>query len=166
MTVSTDAILFYGYCWDEETRQPWSIGHEHDQDQDVENWEDRYARVRGVAAPMTLFPERTDEYGRVPKDYTSAEQAVVDEYLAYWDRKRELTGASNCEVSTHCSKESPMPYVCVKASRLHSSRGEMTEVRSLAVDPIWDLQLSEFCEVLGIRTEGRKPAWWLVSDWA
>jgi hypothetical protein len=32
--------------------------------------------------------------------------------------------------------------------------------------PIWDLQLSEFCEVLGIRTEGRKPAWWLVSDWA
>jgi hypothetical protein len=166
MTVSTDAILFYGYCWDEETHHPWTIGREDDRDQDDENWENRYARVRGVDAPKALFPERTDEHGRPPKDYTAAEQAIVDAYLAYWDRKRELTGMSSCEIFTHCSNAFPMPYVCVKASRLHSSRGEMTEVKSLAVDPIWDLQLAEFCEVLGIRTEGRNPAWWLVSNWA
>ena len=28
MTVSTDAILFYGYCWDVETSRPWTIGHD------------------------------------------------------------------------------------------------------------------------------------------
>lgn len=36
---------------------------------------------------------------------------------------------------------------------------------SLAVNPIWDLQLAEFCAALGIQTKGRKLAWWLVSNW-
>jgi hypothetical protein len=42
----------------------------------------------------------------------------------------------------------------------------MNEVPGLAVDPAWDGLLAEFCTTLGIRTDGLRAAWWLVSDWS
>lgn len=138
MGTSTDAILFYGYCWDEETDRPWTIGREDEDDHPDEDWMDRYARAKGL-----IVDDRTD-----------------------WSKMRELALASGCEVSTHCSHECPMPLVAVTASLIRSWRGHMNEVKSLAVDPAWDRLLAEFCEVLGIRTEGLRAAWWLVSDWS
>ncbi len=50
MGTSTDAILFYGYCWDEEARSPWEIGKDEPSDDD-EYWEDRYAQASGLNGP-------------------------------------------------------------------------------------------------------------------
>lgn len=139
MGMSTDAILFYGYCWDEEAEWPWRIGRDDDDDDDDDDdWTTRYSRAKGV-----IIDEGTD-----------------------WSKVRELAQASGCEVSTHCSRECPMPFVAVTASLIRSWRGDMREVKDLTVDPAWDKMLAEFCETLGVRTEGLRAAWWLVSNWA
>jgi hypothetical protein len=49
MGVSTDAILFYGYCWDDESSSPWASDDDDDIDDEErwELWEERYARLKG-----------------------------------------------------------------------------------------------------------------------
>lgn len=181
MGVSTDAILFYGYCWDDEdVRNPWEIGREDaDDDEDDEDdatededWEERYARTKGCLPPTTPFPERrvtpTHENGwdSTPKDYDAAEQAIIDQYEAYWDAKRKIVEAATCLVDRHCMASCPMAYVAVSESVTTSHRGFPHEITSLAVDPTWDAALAEFCAALGIKVDNKKPAWWLVSDWS
>jgi hypothetical protein len=40
--------LFFGFAWDAETRCPWNVGKDYDeQDDEDEDWEERYARVGG-----------------------------------------------------------------------------------------------------------------------
>lgn len=171
MGQSTDAILFYGYCWDEETARPWTIGKDDDED-DEECWEERYAKARGLERPSTPYPypERTvprtreNNYSDTPTDYSADELAAIELYRQFWDAKRKLAEQSACMVDTHCSADYPMPYVCIRASRLVSNRGDMTPVTSLAVDPTWREKLDTFCALLGIIPKG-EPGWFLVSDW-
>lgn len=180
MGESTDAILFYGYCWDDETDRPWEIGSENnspdDDDADEDDktdkdWKDRYARTKGCLPPSTAFPGRmvtpTRENGwsSTPKDYSAEEQSIIDQHTAYWAAKRELVDAAVCCIDTHCSGECPMPFVAMKASQTTSWRGHMMEITSLAVDPSWDAELAAFCATMGIKTDGKKVAWWLVSNW-
>jgi hypothetical protein len=91
MGQSTDAILFWGYCWEEETSKPWTIGVDEDDggsdEADDEGWEGRYALTKGVAPPP------------VPYD-TEANKA---QHAAYWAAKRDACADAGCLVDTHCS---------------------------------------------------------------
>lgn len=173
MGQSTNAILFYGYCWTEETSRPWEIGREDEEEIDEANkdWEGRYARTKGCLPPSTPFPDRTvtptreNGWNSTPKDHSATEQAIIDKHRAYWEAKRKLVEAAPCLVDTHCSESCPMPYVAVRASVTKSHRGHPHEITSLAVDPAWDAALAEFCASMGIKTYDLKAAWWLVSDW-
>jgi hypothetical protein len=174
MGQSTNAILFYGYCWTEETSRPWEIGVDTESDTDDDSdddWESRYALTKNCLPPSTPFPERTvtptreNGWSSTPKDYSTAEQAIIDQHRAYWSAKRTIVEAALCCVGTHCSGECPMPYVAVKASETICRRGHMKEITSLTVDPTWDEALIAFCAAMGIKTDGQKAAWWLVSDW-
>lgn len=139
-----------------ETSRPWTIGTDVENDDD-EDWEERFARSKGLARPAKPYPDVSDRS-------TSAE-AVRATYSVYWAAKWKLVEISGCEVGTHCSGDCPMPYVAIKASEILSHRGCMNEVTSLAVDSSWNTLLADFCAALGIKTEGMRPAWWLVSDW-
>ena len=58
MGVSTDAVLFYGYCWDDEAPSPWeddADGNE-DADENATDWETRYARLKGCLPPKHAVP--------------------------------------------------------------------------------------------------------------
>lgn len=83
------------------TNRPRTIGHESEDDHPDDNWEDRYTRVKGLI------------------DHDD------------WSKKRKLAQASGYEVSTHCSRECPMPFVAVTASLIRSWRGHMNEVKGL-----------------------------------
>lgn len=176
MGTSTDAILFYGYCWDDEdVRSPWKLGSDDDDaedDEDEDGWETRYARTKGCPPPSTPFPERTvtptreNGWDSTPKDYSAAEQAIIDQYSAYWDAKEKIADEAPCLVDAHCSASCPMPYVAVRASRTVSRRGHPSKITSLVVDPAWDEELTTFCAAMGIKIGKKKPAWWLVSDWS
>lgn len=170
MGQSTNAILFYGYCWDDETSRPWTIGKEYD-DEDEDGWDDRLARIRGLTEPARTYPTREvprtrdNGWDATPKDYSPEETSIIEEWRSYWAAKRAIAAASPVEVLTHCSGECPMPYVCVKEARIVSARGDMTEVFPLDVDPQWKWSLLEFCEEMGIDVSEKEPAWWLVSNW-
>jgi hypothetical protein len=173
MGQSTDAILFYGFCWTEETNAPWNIGKDYDDhdDKDDGDWEKRFARLKGLKDPDRPFPNREvprtreNGYDSTPKDYSAAEQAIIDEHRASWAAKRELVATSTVEVETHCSGECPMPLVAVKASKTKAWRGNPMEITSLDVKPEWDAELRGFCDLMGIDVKDQAPKWWLVSDW-
>lgn len=166
MGQSTDAILFYGYCWTEETARPWSIGRDDSGDGEDDGWEERYARALGTPAPTSAYPETRDRMGRQRTDLSPAEQSVVADYSAYWDRQRALVEASCCAVGTHCSGDCPMPYVFITTSEIRTWRGHMNEVKSLAVGSDWNDKLAAFCKTMGIDVAAMQPAWWLVSNWS
>jgi hypothetical protein len=138
MGVSTDAILFYGYVWDEETSAPWTIGKDGDgeySDEDDEDWEKRYARLNGVAT-----------------DYAS---------------RRQIVEECPVKVDTHCHSDAPMPFVCIKSSYICNSRGDMTRLNpeQFEVEEEWDDQLKKFCKLMGIPIPAEGPGWYMVSYW-
>src|SRR4051812_38542667 len=123
MGQSTDAILFYGYCWHEEGRLI-----EPDGDGDAPEWPEIVLHRRGVVNPWDACPEYTSRAGF--RDYTAwrkaadawveANRAAIDAWCAAQKAAREEFG---CMIDTHCSNECGMPYVCVTSSRQEASRG-------------------------------------------
>lgn len=149
MSTSTDAIIFYGYVWDEETSTPWTIGQDDEETTD-EDWEERYARLKaGLEKPDTG---------------NGFDQKVYSEYLA---KKREIVKDCPCKVDTHCSGEYPMPYVCISDSYVCNSRGDMTELKpeQFEVEENWNDELKKFCKLMGITMPAGGPKWYLVSYW-
>lgn len=167
MGQSTDAILFFGFVWDEETRYPWNIGRESDDEEnDDDDWEARYARLKGLPEPPPIPDKGIDpRTGQFIKNYTPEEQAIVDRRSAYWDEKRALIDKVNVEVDTHCCGDCPMPFVAHKASKTRAWRGNPMEVTSLEIKPEWEQELRAFCELMGINVKDQQPKWRLVSDW-
>lgn len=154
MSTSTDAILFYGYVWDEETSTPWTIGKD-DEDADSErdeeeDWEERYARLKGGLTK----PE-------MPGGYDSKL------YTEYLHKKGEIVKDSACEVGTHCHSDAPMPYVCIRSTYICNSRGDMTRLspEQFEVDEGWDVELKKFCKLMGIAPPAEGPGWYMVSYW-
>lgn len=175
MGQSTNAILFYGYAWEEEESKPWNIGKEFEgegYDDSDEDWEERYARLRGLAPPSRPFPPRevprTRENGfsSTPTDYTAEEQSIIDEYRAFWKAKGELVETEPCAVDSHCSGDCPMPYVAIKDSVTTAHRGSVEHITSLDVGPTWEADLRAFCERMGIDVGDQAPGWHLVSMWS
>lgn len=151
MSVSTDAILFYGYVWDEETSTPWTIGQDDEDGPDEEDdWEERYARVKAGL----LKPDTGAGY----------DQKTYSEYLS---KKSEIVKDCPCEVGTHCHSDAPMPYVCIKSTYICNSRGDMTRLspEQFEVDESWDAELKKFCKLMGISTPAEGPGWYMVSYW-
>lgn len=196
MGQSTNAILFYGYCWEEENSKIWTVaaprdeeeedgdddedyeedeededGYEDDddcEDEDEEDdWEKRYCALRGLSEPKEQYPDKgiDPKTGQYRKDYTPEEQRIVDSYSKYFDAKHKMINREPCKIDSHCSCDCPMPYVAIKKSETVSYRGSMNEIKSLDVNPEWDLQLKEFCRTMGIKVGNKKPKWWLVSMW-
>lgn len=174
MTVSTDAIIFYGYAWDEETDAPWTIGAdsdsnededlEADSDADDQGWEERYAIRMGAKPPELPYPEKGYDYQGT---YTPEEQAAIDAHKAFWDERRRLVDACPCKVDSHCSNDYKMPFVCIKDSYICNSRGDMTELTQdqFEIEPHWNDELKKFCKLMGITPPAGGPKWYLVSWW-
>jgi hypothetical protein len=156
MGQSTDGILFYGYCWDEEGVELWADGQKNE-DGDDEDAEERYARLVGVERPTDDYPEQ--------KDKSASAEAVRAAFSAYWDKKRDVCKTDEVEVDSHCSGDDPIPYVAVSASKVTASRGTPERIQSLDVGADWDAKLAAYCALMGITPPQDRPGWWLVSMW-
>lgn len=150
MSISTDAILFYGFLIDEDLSPPWYDPEDEDDEYDSESdegdgedptswayWKTLYVRGKGV-------------------DYDK-------EFSKAWD----ILEKAKCEIGVHCSDSCPMFYVTIKKSVIEARRGYPEEVDPNHVKKIkseWDKQLREFCAGLGIAPP-KKFGWFLVSYW-
>lgn len=152
MGVSTDAILFYGYCWDEE----WAgLLPSDEEGGDEAKWPKVILRRRGVANPWDSYPSEESRAAdrRAELDaWYAAKAAVKEEY--------------GCDIGRHCSGDCPMPFVSV-GKVYEARRGYPEEVASLEVGADWGERLERFMADLGIaRPDGQDaPRWWLVSYW-
>jgi hypothetical protein len=161
LSVSTDALLFYGYCWDDEGVEILPGGED--------DWRTVILRRRGEKNPWDDYPAKAVEAIRDYQARQAAEEAwvagrrsLID---AFYAKKRVLEEEYGCDVGTHCSGDYPMPYAFVTSSKVMASRGYPVEVKSLAVGPDWDARLNRFLEDLGVDKPQPGPRWWLASYW-
>ncbi len=158
MGVSTDAILFYGYCWDEE----------HDLFPDLDD-DDRWSNVilarRGVKSPWLDLPRfdlPTGERNKKVDQWVMEHRKEIDEFHRQEKAIKEEFGV---EVGYHCSAEYPFPYVYVKAIEARRGYPEKVDPSELSALPGWDEKLDRFLAEFNIEKPNEKPRWWLVSYW-
>lgn len=173
MGQSTDAIFFYGYCWNEEA-ELW------DKDR-YDEWYEAAAKRRDIPSPWDFYRDSgaETEHGLLPyKDQTAAYEAWKDavgfeSMLAGWDAAKDSIKAEHphINVGSHCSCDCPMPYICIVGTEQRAWRGRPTtfDPAMMVLDQDntnWDGWLANFVEALDIDvTDAQGPGWFLVSNW-
>lgn len=143
MSTSTDAILFYGFCWTDEGRLPWQKDDEDgdaEEDPDDGEWESRFARLGGLTGTW-------QDHG-------------------YYEHRKAIVETATCEVIRHCHADCAMYGVGANGSITRASRGNPEAAPVHETSPEWDGQLRAYCALMGIETRDQQPRWWLVSDWS
>lgn len=155
MGQSTDAYLFYGYCWSEESE-------DLDFETDMDRWAENKLKAQGHSDPWGGYPEGAD---RAMRDLWMAQNdAAID---AWRDKKSALTEAADVDWDSHCSHDCPMPLLKVRGTHVTAWRGSPMPITSIEVGAEWKAKLDAFLEAEGIEApEGEnQPGWWLASDW-
>lgn len=175
MGVSTNAVLFYGYCWGEESElfeRPMNRRGE------LMEWPEIILQRRGVKNPWDDAPADLDEY--LPREtydqqqarakaWTDAHRAELD---AWYAAKRAVEAEFEVEIGSHCSGECSMPYLAVTDQPIVATRGnpEEIDIDRLILDStgpatIWTQKLDRFIAEFGIEKPHPAPKWWMVSYW-
>jgi hypothetical protein len=165
MGVSTDAILFYGYCWDDE----------HDlfdlSDDDELAWPDRLLRSRGETDPWEGFVESTARDYQTRRAEGDAWRAAHRTELDEWHAKqRAIESEFPVEIHYHGSDGWRVPFISVKSGYQRAWRGDVHMIAEDALTSTatldFDDQLYSFIKATGIDVSGAQgPGWFLVSWW-
>lgn len=172
MGVDSDAILFYGYCWEDEGnplehhRQP---PKEDREEGSIPAWEDIIACKRGHKNPWDHYPDEDrslpyEERRRQSDAWIAAHNAEITAWT-------ELTSAIEKEfgvdIGYHGSSEYSVPYLYVVDTRRRACLGEPKEIdpEALVAGAYEDDLLRRFANELGITLPEGGPQWWLVSYW-
>lgn len=157
-----EAILFWGYVWDEEG-EPWNISPT---DPDAEEcygvWEKRLRKRTGFsqANPWKEAPSGD----AAAKAWAKHNRKHIDAYYEA-ERAHVKTHARGCKVGDHCCDAAEMPYVAIEASETCIEWGEAIalDAARLVVKPEWEADIKAFCEVMGIDVGSRRLGWWVVA---
>jgi hypothetical protein len=150
MGQSTDAYVFYGYCWDDE-------------DSDINTDMDEIAKAilaeRGIVDPWEARPESIDY-----RAYMDANEAEFDAYRAAMDA---ILAELGVDWDSHCHHECSMPLLYVQGTKITAHRGSPKPLALLEIDPTWQGKLDSFLESQGVEPpEGEnQPGWWVASWW-
>lgn len=174
MGQSTDAILFYGYCWSDED----TIFEFDNEDE----WYEVLAVRRGADNPWAFYKESGAETEHMLLPY--AQQSVAYEawkvevgFDSLYETWKATTDAIkvefNVEIGTHCSCDYPMPYIAIPSTETRAYRGGPKRLEHPSVYPNgyedsdeWNAELKRFVEELDIDvSDAEGPGWFLVSMW-
>ena len=162
MTTSTDAMLFYGYVWEDEATL---FGSDNESE-----WEEVIARQRGISNPWDSYPQDIDalpydEQRQAGDRWTAAHRNELDAWHAAKKAIREEYGV---ETDHHGSDGWSVPLIKIAGAGHTAVRGYPHQVTAadLAVDPEWDGKLQRFAADLGIDLpEALGPGWFIASWW-
>jgi hypothetical protein len=151
MGQSTDAYVFYGYCWDDE-----DVEFGTDMDEVVE----AILAERGHADPWSTCPDDR----AAASAWMIDNKAVIDEHRAL---KEDIAAGIGVEWDAHCSDGCPIPFLFVEGTKTTAWRGSPRPLTSLDVDPAWKGKLDAFLESQGIEAPAgeNQPGWWVASWW-
>lgn len=173
MGVSTNAVLFYGYCWDEPCdlfNGALSCG-----DDDEIEWTEAILRRRGLVNPWDAMPPDLNRYlpgeGYAQKDartraWTDAHREELDGWALARQQVETEFGVS---VGRHCSSDHSIPYLTIDADDAKTTvyRGYPKQLAAhmLTALPEWAERLKRFAQEFNIKLPQPEPGWWLVSYW-
>ena len=120
MGVSTDGILFYGFCWDEEKE----LLPDGEDGRNQSEWQSIILAKRGVPDPWEAYPAcdglEYAEKRRIQNAWVQDNDAAIK---ARWAAKATINDEFGCDIGRHCSDGCSMPYVYAMESRVVASRG-------------------------------------------
>jgi hypothetical protein len=167
MGVSTNAVLFYGYCWQDECRLF----------DDSQGWDRLAALKRGHKDPWDDFPKDLGDssHPNYVRDY-HARNAAIEKWKAghraeldgWHELLRGIEAEFGVELDSHCSGECPMPCLYVKGTETTARRGypvEMNPDTDFAIGADWQAKLDRWLAEFGVEKPHPEPKWWLVSYW-
>ena len=153
MGASTDAILFYGYVWDDEG------------DLFPGEWEEIVALKRGHKNPWDDYP--SGESHEMQEKWVRDHSADLDAWRAIEKAIGEELGVG---VDDHGADAWRCPYLFISDSRIEAYRGSPKEIPMATLGGrgthTWDDKLQRFIDELDIDiSKAKGPRWWLVSWW-
>lgn len=155
MGVSTDAILCYGFSFEDGYEFPWD--DRGDSEWDLEEW--WLVKVHGYKPPFRLFTEDGNYIdGRKPPDDR------ITEYFAH-RRAFKAQRPVPVELVMHCHGNYAMWILATPSSVVRARRGypEIIKPSELRVVLPEADALVNFCRKWEL--EGDGPDWWLCSLW-
>ena len=144
------AIFFYGFCIEKKLKPAWTEDYTYG----LKDWEDQYAKKKGLGCPKEGYPG-----GRIQSKRAKKLRA---QYKKYWRDTSDLIKKEPCCIFSYCCAYDPKFCIAVKKSIVMSERVE--KVESLKVKNEWEKQLKEFCEILNIPLP-EEFSWHLVLYW-
>lgn len=172
MGQSTDAILFYGYCWDDEA-ELWDRGR-------YDEWPVVVAKRRGITSPWDFYRDSGVEAEHRALPYASQDAAYeswsaevgFEAMLTEWKAALNAIKAEhpNVSVGSHCSCDCPMPYISITDTEQTAWSGSPVtfdpRMMTLKEDNTnWRGYLAMFVEALDIDvSDAQGPDWFLVSN--
>ena len=167
MGVSTNGILFYGYCWQDEDVKLF-------RDEEGRDWPGYLAIKRGHKDPWDALPKRLhdrsaseyvhdyDQRWRLIDTWKAEHRAELD---AWHSLQNAIEQEFGVELGRHCSGEYPMPFLAAKKYTARRGHPVPVDVADLAVDPEWTGKLDRWLSEMGVEKPHPEPRWWLVSYW-
>jgi hypothetical protein len=151
MGQSTNAYLFYGYCWDDEEGPEDAITN-------MDEWSERVLAARGHANPWDSHP------GGFSPEWMAANDQAIDDWS---DLQKSVQAEAGVNWGRHCSGEYPMRFLHIPESKFTAYCGDMQPITSLAIGDDWNARLAAHMEAQGaVSPDGEnQPGWWLVSYW-
>jgi hypothetical protein len=167
MSTSIEAVLFYGYLWDDDEAYGDVACAIHGVDRDdydpgehsLSGWEDIILERRGHVDPWVDFPGGTDAEN---KAWIAANREAID-------RKRQAKDAIGSEFGVdagwHGHHECSAPHLMIVASKDFAEHmdGLAVTPTTLAVGPLWREQLDRWLAEFGIEPPQPEPQWWIVA---
>lgn len=158
MSASTDALLFYGYTWEENVIL---VHLENNAERD--DWVELLARQRGIVNPWDGFPH--DASRPEQQAWKIANRNAME---ARWTAKRAIEAEYPVSIGYHGAASWRCPFVYLKETRIRASRGSPVDITDerLIVSPAWNAELGRFLADTGISArDARGPGWFLASWW-
>lgn len=151
MGSSTNGILFYGLCWEDEDVFPW------DRDKDYEDYTPRDVGFEDFLCEKLGGPKKP------------ADEVTEDLFSAYLNDREAFLADVPVELVHHCSDRCRMYGLAVKSTLAVARRGSPQKLSSFVVPEGADEVLRKACAALGIDFDAEVKAgclgWWLTSDW-
>lgn len=158
MGVSTNALLFYGYAWDEDV-----ILVHLDNSEEREDWAELLARQRGIANPWDGYPH--DAPRPVQQAWKIENRAAME---ARWAAKKAIEAEYAVSIGHYGSASWRCPFIYVKSTLTEARRGCPQDVTTMALgrNAGWDAELKRFLADTGISArDAEGPGWFLTSWW-
>lgn len=155
MGTSTNAILCYGFCLEDENGESEDFTPSFLVDgEDSVDFEEFLLKLAGLQAPYESF--NAERFGSDP-DYKK-------KWSDYFAKKREVKGRFGVDLVYHCSGEYPMYILAVSDSVKCARKGNPIELgQSVTKQEEWANLLRGFCERANI--EFKEPQFILCSYW-